>query len=327
MTVRQDLMWLVVGHRTTAAIATAVELGIIDALGGGARTPGDVAAAVGTDPDATHRLLRALSAIGVLAASDGVYALTEMGSLLRTDAPGSLAPQALLQADPAIWAAWGHLRHSIRTGDNAFSSLHGKDVWEHRVEHPDRGRNFDALMTSLTSVVAGAVAATYPFRSGAHVVDVGGGQGALLAAVLRAHPTLTGTVFDQAHVVGSAPPDLADRWTSVGGSFFESVPSGDHLMLKSVIHDWPDEESVAILRTCAAALRPGGSVLLVEIVLDRPGYERDAAFSDLNMLVGPGGRERTEAEYAALFAAAGLRLARVLDTGVLHAVVEAVAAG
>jgi 2-polyprenyl-3-methyl-5-hydroxy-6-metoxy-1,4-benzoquinol methylase len=327
MTVRQDLMWLVVGHRTTAAIATAVELGIIDALGGGARTPGDVAAAVGTDPDATHRLLRALSAIGVLAASDGVYALTEMGSLLRTDAPGSLAPQALLQADPAIWAAWGHLRHSISTGDNAFSSLHGKDVWEHRVEHPDRGRNFDALMTSLTSVVAGAVASTYPFRSGAHVVDVGGGQGALLAAVLRAHPTLTGTVFDQAHVVGSAPPDLADRWTSVGGSFFESVPSGDHLLLKSVIHDWPDEESVAILRTCAAALRPGGSVLLVEIVLDRPGYEREAAFSDLNMLVGPGGRERTEAEYAALFAAAGLRLARVLDTGVLHAVVEAVAAG
>lgn len=318
-------MWLVVGHRTTAAISTAVQLGIVDALGGGARTPGEVASAVGTDPDATHRLLRALSAIGVLAASDAAYELTEMGSLLRTDAPGSLAPQALLQADPAIWAAWGHLAHSIRTGENAFSSLHGMDVWEHRVEHPEQSRNFDALMTSLTSVVAGAVASTYPFRSGAHVVDVGGGQGALLSAVLAAHPTLTGTVFDQAHVVGPAPPDLAHRWTSVGGSFFESVPSGDYLVLKSVIHDWPDDESVAILRTCAAALRPGGAVLLVEIVLDRPGYEREAAFSDLNMLVAPGGRERTEAEYAALFAAAGLRLTRVLDTGVLHAVVEAVA--
>lgn len=320
-------MWLVLGHRTTAAISVAVELGIIDALAGGLRTPGEVAAAAGTDPDATHRLLRALATIGVLAGSDDSYSVTEMGSWLRTDAPGSLAPQALLQADPAIWAAWGHLAHSIRTGENAFSALHGMDVWEHRARHAEQSRNFDTLMTSLTSTVAGAVATSYPFPAGAHVVDVGGGQGALLGAVLRAHPSLTGTVFDQPHVVASsAPPDLADRWSSVGGSFFESVPSGDLLLLKSVIHDWADDESVAILRACAAALRPGGSVLLVEIVLDRPGYEREAAFSDLNMLVAPGGRERTEAEYAELLAAAGLRLTRVLDTGVLNAVVEAVSA-
>jgi 2-polyprenyl-3-methyl-5-hydroxy-6-metoxy-1,4-benzoquinol methylase len=328
MTARQDLMWLVVGHRTTAAITTAVELGIIDALGGGARTPGDVAAAVGTDPDATGRLLRFLSTIGVVDEVDHEYALSELGAPLASHAPASLAPQALLQADPAIWAAWGNLAHSIRTGENAFSALHGMDVWEHRAAHPERSRSFDELMTSLTSVVAAAVAATYDFRPGTHVLDVGGGQGALMAAVLRAHPTVTGTVFDQPHVVAeSAPDDVADRWSAVGGSFFEPVPEADYVLMKSIIHDWPDEESVAILRRCAAALRPGGAVLLVEIVLDRPGHERVAAYSDLNMLVGPGGRERTEAEYASLFAQSGLRLTRVLDTGTPHAIVEAVAAG
>jgi 2-polyprenyl-3-methyl-5-hydroxy-6-metoxy-1,4-benzoquinol methylase len=326
MASRQDLTWLVVGHRTTAAIATAVELGIIDALAGGARTPADVAASVGTHPDATGRLLRFLSTIGVVDEADGAYSLSELGAPLATDAPASLAPQALLQADPAIWAAWGNLAHSIRTGENAFSALHGMNVWEHRVAHPERSRSFDELMTSLTSVIAAAVAATYDFRPGTHAVDVGGGQGALLAAVLRAHPSLTGTVFDQPHVVAtSAPEDLSERWSAVGGSFFESVPPADYVLMKSIIHDWPDEESVAILRQCAAALRPGGAVVLVEMVLDRPGHESVAAYSDLNMLVGPGGRERTEAEYAELFAAAGLRLTRVLDTDTPHSLVEAVA--
>ena len=316
-----------VGHRTTAAIAAAVELGIVDALAEGARPPAEVAASVGTDPDSTHRLLRALATIGIVEETDGAYSLSELGDPLRTDAPASLAPQALLQADPAIWAAWGHLAHSIRTGENAFSAVHGFDVWAHRAAHPERSRSFDTLMTSLTAEVADAVATGYPFHPGSHVVDVGGGQGSLLAAVLRRHSSLTGTVFDQPHVVASKAPDgLEDRWSTVGGSFFESVPRADCFLLKSVLHDWPDEECVAILRQCAASLRPGGVVLLVEIVLDRPGHERDAAFSDLNMLVGPGGRERTQAEYADLFAAAGLRLTRVVDTGARHAVVEAVAA-
>ena len=323
---RQDLTWLVVGHRTTAAIAAAVELGIIDALADGARTPADVAASVGTHADSTGRLLRFLSTIGVVDEADGAYALSELGAPLASDAPASLAPQALLHSDPAIWAAWGNLAHSIRTGENAFSALHGMDVWEHRAGQPERSRSFDELMTSLTSVIAAAVAATYDFRPGTHVIDVGGGQGALIAAVLRAHPSLTGTVFDQPHVVAGSPPaDLSGRWSAEGGSFFESVPPADYVLMKSVIHDWPDEESVAILRQCAAALRPGGAVLLVEIVMDRPGHERVAAYSDLNMLVGPGGRERTQAEYAALFAAAGLRLTRVLDTGTAHSVLEAVA--
>ena len=147
--------------------------------------------------------------------------------------------------------------------------------------------------------MAGAVAASYDFSALAHVVDVGGGRGTLLAAILRAYPHLTGTVFDQEHAVADVPPPgLESRWSAASGSFFESVPSADGLLLKSILHDWPDEESVAILGRCREALRPGGVVLLVEIVLGRPGHEREAAFSDLNMLVGPGGRERSEEEYA-----------------------------
>ena len=324
MATREDIRWLLVGHRAAAALAAAVELGIVDALAGGALSPDDVASKVRTDPDATNRLLRALATLGVVVESGGTYALTDLGEPLRSDAPASLAPQALLHADPAVWAAWGHLAHSIRTGENAFSALHGVDVWAHRAAHPDRSRSFDDLMASHTSVIAAGVAA-YDFRPGTHVVDVGGGHGVLLAAVLRAHEDLTGTVFDQPHVVAtSAPADLEDRWSTVGGSFFESVPEGDYLMLKSIIHDWPDDESVTILRRCREALRPDGAVLLVELVLDRPGYEREAAFSDLNMLVAPGGRERTEAEYTALFERAGLRLSRIVDSTTRYAIIEAV---
>ena len=326
MSSQQDLLGLVLGHRVAAAIATAVELGIVDAIAGQARTPDEVAAAVGTDPDATHRLLRVLATLGLVDEADGAYRLSEAGDPLRTDAPGSLAPQALLQADPAIWAAWGHLGHSIRTGETAFSALHGIDVWTHRAANPERSRSFDALMTANTLQVADRVATAYGFRPGTHVVDVGGGQGSLLAAVLRQHPTLTGTVFDQPHVVATtAPDDLAGRWSAVGGSFFESVPPADYYLVKSILHDWHDEECVAILTRCRESLRPGGAVLLVELVLDRPGHEREAAIMDLNMLVGPGGRERTEAEYAALFAAAGLHLTRVVDTGVHQLVLEGVA--
>ena len=144
-------------------------------------------------------------------------------------------------------------------------------------------------MTSLSETVADAVAASYDFSRLAHVVDVGGGHGALLAAVLRAHPRLTGTVFDQDHAVAQEPPaGLESRWSAASGSFFESVPPADGYLLKSILHDWPDDECVAILRRCREALRPGGVVLVVEMVLGRPGHEREAAFSDLNMLVRTG---------------------------------------
>jgi hypothetical protein len=323
---RAQLMPLLLGHRPAAAIAAAAELGLVDLLGSGPRTAADLAAAAGTDPDATYRLLRALAAFDVLDEGDTrTFALTDLGDLLRSDAPGSLAPQAQLQADPAIWAAWGNLAHSVRTGENAFAAAHGMDVWAHRRLHAERSATFDAMMAANSAAVVGAVTAAYDFAEGAHVVDVGGGRGHLLEAALRRQESLTGTVFDQPHVVpDQAPAGLEGRWSSQGGSFFEDVPPADAYLLKWILHDWPDGECVRILSRCRDSLRPGGVVVVVELLLGRPGYEREAALSDLNMLVAPGGRERSEAEYAALFERAGLRLARVVDTGTLYAILEAV---
>jgi hypothetical protein len=326
MNTREQLSQLIIGHRAAAAIAAAVATGAIAALADGARSSEDVASTIGTDPDTTRRLLHVLATVGVLDERGDTFELTELGLPLRSDAPASLAPQAMVQADPEVWAAWGNLVHSVRTGETAFTALHGKDVWAHRAEHPDRSASFDALMTSLSSLVVEAVASSYDFSGRSHVVDVGGGQGSLLAAVLRQRPELSGTLFDQPHVVATdAPPDLEGRWSAVGGSFFDEVPPADCYVMKWILHDWSDDECVTILRRCRESLRPDGVVLVVELLLDRPGHERFTALMDLQMLVVAGGRERTEAEFAALFARAGLRLTRVVDTTTPFSVMEAVA--
>ena len=319
------LQAMVTGFRVSAALSVAAELGLSDELAGGPRTVGDLAAAVKVDEDSLGRLLRALVAVGVYAEKEGLVENTPLGEGLRSDRPDSLRPLARTLQDPALWAAWGHLGHSIRTGENAFRDLHGEDVWTHRQGDPKQNAIFNDNMAALSWSVAGAVADAYDF-SGLHsVVDVGGGQGALLEAVLTRHENLIGTVFDLPHVVAKEPKSsaLESRWSAVAGSFFASLPAADAYLLKSILHDWPDDRCVEILRTCAAARNPDGVVLVVELVLDRPGYEVVAAFSDLNMLVLPGGRERTEAEYAALFDAAGLHLTRVVDTPTRMAILEA----
>ena len=330
MSDRDDLHWLVVGHRVSAVISAAVTLGLVDRLAAGPRTSAEVAAEAGTDPDATQRLLHALATLEVLSEEDGRFAVTDFGQPLVSSAPGSVAPQARVHADPKIWAAWGNLAHTVRTGETSFKALHGVDPWTHRAAHPEHNHNFNELMTSLSSVLVDAVVSAYDFSArfpdGAHVVDVGGGQGSLVAAVLRTNPHLTGGVLDQPHVVADGPPDLADRWTTTPGSFFEAVPPADCYLLKWILHDWSDDECVEILSRCRESLAPGGVVLVVELVLDRPGHERQAAFMDINMMVGLGGRERTEAEFAALFERAGLRLVRTLDTGTPQSILEAVVA-
>jgi hypothetical protein len=273
-----------------------------------------------------HRLLRALATVGVYDEPEpGRWANTELGEGLRSDVPGTLRPLARTLSSPALWAAYAHLGHSVRTGENAFEARHGVDVWTHRRAHPDENAVFNDNMTALTSVVAEEVATAYDFTPMSSVVDVGGGQGILLEAVLARYPQLSGTVFDVAHVVPGSPrsAELAPRWSAETGSFFEEVPAADAYLLKSILHDWPDDRCVDILRVCRAGLNPGGAVLLVEILLGRPGHEEFAAFSDLNMLVLPGGRERTAEEYAALFEAAGLRLTRVIDTASRMSIVEA----
>ena len=321
---------IITGFQRSAAVTVAAELGLSDLLASGPRTVSDLAVETSTHEQTLGRLLHALSTIGVYdERPDGTYANTDLGEGLRSDVPGTLRPLARTVHTPAHWAAWGHLDHSVRTGETAFEALHGVDVWTHRERNPTENAIFNDNMASLTSMVARSVADAYDFSGLADVVDVGGGQGALLAAVLERHAHLTGTVFDLPQAVATQPPSpaLAPRWSAISGSFFEEVPPADAYLLKSVLHDWPDDRCVDILRTLRRSVHDDGVVLLVEMVLGRPGHEQTAAFSDLNMLVMPGGRERSEEEYAALYAAAGLALTRVIDTDSRMSVIEGRAAG
>jgi hypothetical protein len=263
-------------------------------------------------------LLRALVACGLYRIeADGRYANTELGDALRSDAPESPAGWAAFVGRPYYWQAWSSLLHSVRTGENAFRKVHGEGVWAYRQSHPAEQAAFDRAMTAIAQGVATAVAEGYDFGRYGTVVDVGGGRGALLSAVLTRHPGVRGILVDQPAVVAAAefPAQLAQRCETVGGDFFVDVPAGgDVYLLKAVIHDWPDDESVQILSNVRKVVPDGGVVMLVEQLLDEGPDPARTAFSDLNMLVAPGGRERTRQEYAALFARAGFVLDEVLPT-------------
>jgi hypothetical protein len=314
---------MVNGYQVSHALSVAAGLGLSDLLADGPRTAAELATATGTHEPTLRRLLRALSTVGVYERQDDGFALTELGAVLRSDVPGSIAGWAGLIARPYYVQAWTGLADSVRTGENAFSQQNGTSVWSYRSTHPEELAIFDRAMTSLSSAVATAVAEAYDFGGFGTVVDVGGGHGGLLAAILARHPSVRGVLFDRPDVAAAAP--VGERCTVVGGDFFTGVPEGgDAYLLKAVIHDWPDEESIKILSSCRRAMAPTATLLLVEQVVDLAPDPVRTAFSDLNMLVLPGGRERELAEYGALLAAAGFTLGRVVPTGTDVFVVEAV---
>ena len=259
---RDELRSMVVGYRISSALSVAADLGLADHLAAGPRTAADLAAAVSADPDSLHRLMRALSTVGVCAEQeDGSFVLTTLGEGLRSDVTASMRPLARTLRDPALWSAWGHLGHSVHTGENAFEALHGIDVWTHRQHHPEHNAIFNDNMASLSGLVADAVTTAYDFSGRSTVVDVGGGHGVLLEAVLDRHHYLTGVVFDQAPALRRSPTagaseSVASRWAAVSGSFFDAVPAADVYLLKSILHDWPDDRCVDILRSCRRPL-PG----------------------------------------------------------------------
>jgi len=320
---------LVEGFQVSQALHVAATLGIADLLASSGRTSDELAAATDTHPPTLYRLLRALASVDVLREREGRrFELTPLGERLRSDAPDSVRGWAAFIGRPYFWQAWSALEHSVRTGENAFQHVHGTDVWSYRATRPDESAIFDRAMTSLSRRSNAALLAAYDFGRFRTVVDVGGGNGALLAAVLAANPKLEGTLFDLPHVVAGAPALLeqagvADRCRVVAGSFFESVPQGaDAYILRAVIHDWDDDESIRILKVVRRAIPVGGALLLVERAVAPPNEGRDAKFSDLNMLVGPGGRERTRWEYAALLEASKFRLTGVVSAGV-YSVIDA----
>ncbi len=323
-------MPLVDGFRVTQTIYACVELGIPDLLGDGERSADDLAEASDADPSALYRLLRALASLGVLHEADGRrFSLTDVGTPLRSDVPGSIHGWVRLMGRDHIWQSWGNLVRAVRAGENAFRMVHGVDVWEWRARHPEESAIFDQAMRAQTGAANASILAAYDFGRFGKIVDVAGGNGTLLAALLAAHPRARGVLFDQEHVVSGAEPLLReagvlDRCEIVAGSFFEWVPEGgDAYVLKWIIHDWEDPESIAILRTCRAALGPDAVLLLIERDLGPPNENPVAKLADVNMFVMPGGRERTLDEYAALFDAAGLRLVGASPTTTGYLVIEA----
>ncbi len=328
-----ELLRMVDGFRVTQTVYAAVELGIPDLLADGDRTADELAAASQADPATLYRLLRGLASLGILhEADDRRFSLMELGQPLRADAPGSLRGWVRLQGRDYLWRSWGNLANAVREGENSFRALHGTDIWEWRAAHPEESAIFDDAMRSTTLAANSAILAAYDFGRFGTVVDVAGGNGTLLAALLSAHLDMRGILFDQDHVVSGAGPVLQaagvrDRCEVVGGSFFSSVPEGgDAYVLKWIIHDWEDAESVAILRTCRDAMSADAVVLLIERDLGPPNENPAAKLADLNMFVMPGGRERTLDEYGALFAKAGLAYTDAHPTSTGHVVIEAVPA-
>jgi len=328
---RRALFRLVSGYQLSQALHVAARLGVADRLAGGPRSSDDVAAETGTHPDTLYRLLRALAAVGVLHELDGRrFELTELGEGLRSDVAGSVHGWAMMIGRPMHWNTWSSLAESVRTGENAFRLVHGTDVWSYRAERPDEQAIFDDAMTAMTGLIDAAVLDVYDFTRFREVVDVAGGRGALLAAILAKHETVKGVLFDQPDVVANADAVRArfgERCRIVGGNFFERVPEGaDAYLLKSILHDWEDAECVAILRVIREAMPAHALVLVLERDLGGANENPGAKLSDLNMLVNPGGRERSEDEYAALFAAAGLRYEGATPTAAGVSVFEAAAA-
>jgi hypothetical protein len=310
---------------------TAARLGVFDALAAGPQTAEQLAAAVGAHGPSLRRLLRALTTVDVLREdAAGAFANADLGELLRADHPQSLGAQAIMYGEPFFWGTWGDLYETVRTGAPAFERVNGAALFDYLGRRPAEAALFEAGMTSVSKLRLPAILGAYDFSGFTQIVDVGGGRGALLRALLEHYPRLSGILYDQPAVIANAAElqsaSAAGRCQLVGGNFFQSVPAGgDGYILKQVLHDWNDAEVVQILRHCRQAMAASGKLLVIETVL-KPSNEPDyGKWADLNMLVMLSGRERTAEEFRALYAAAGFELTAVITAGGL-AVVEGIPA-
>ena len=331
------LFQMVTGHYLSRAIYVAAKLGIADLLNNGPQSSEDLAKATATHAPSLNRLMRMLSSAGIFAEEEnGSFSLTPIGAWLRSGITGSRRSVALLFAGNMMHNSWTELLYSVQTGKVAFDQAAGMDPFQYMKEHPEEAAIFNEAMTASSTQAAAAVVAAYDFSSFAKLADLGGGHGMLLATILKAHPKLRGVLFELPHVAEGAKKKIAeaglsDRCEIVGGDFFENVPAGaDAYMMKSVIHDWDDARSVAILKNCLRVIPPHGKLLLVEGVLparvNQSPMTQILAGSDINMMLNVGGRERTDAEFRALLDAAGFQLTRIVATEALPSVIEGVPA-
>ena len=315
------------------ALYVAAELGVADHLADGPLPADELARATGAHAPSLYRLLRALASAGVFTeGADHRFGLTPLGAALRSDAPGAGRSSIRTFGGPMMWASFGEFLHAVRTGETGTERALGRPIFEYLSGRPAEAALFGETMLGYHGAEPPAVAAAYDFAGVQTLVDVGGGIGTLLATVVQAHPGMRGVLLEMPHVAAQARPRLAaaglgDRCTVVEGDFFAAVPpGGDAYVLSHVIHDWDEARCQAILTNCRRAMGGRGRLLLVEAVLPPGDAPHPGKMLDLVMLTLTGGRERSEAEYATLLAAAGFTLTRVVPTASQASVVEAVPA-
>lgn len=328
----EALLQMTTGHWISQAIYAAAKLGIADLVKDGPKLCEELAQATEVHPHRLYRLLRALASVGVFREEeDGRFGLTPLAEYLQTGVPGSLRALVIMRSE-LQYQAWGEVLHSLKTGETAFNRVFGQELFPYLTQHPRAAAVFEEAMTTYTTQVAATVVAAYDFSQFGTLVDVGGGYGTLLTAILQAHPAPRGVLFDLPHVVQAAQQRLAaagltERCAIQAGDFFEAVPSGgDAYLVKWIIHDWDDERSIVLLKNCHRAMTRHSKLLVVEAVIPPGNTSFFHKWMDLTMLVMLGGRERTEAEYHALFEAAGFKLTQITPTTSEMSVLEGVRA-
>lgn len=312
-------------------IHAAAVLGLADLLQDGPLTTAELAQRVEVDEEALYRVLRLLAGHGIFEeTAPRTFGNSGLTHYLRSNVPGSLRAVFIFRGSSFFYSPFQEILYSVRTGLSARDKVHGMDSWEFLRRNPEEARIFDEAMTAMSGFVGAAVASAYDFGAWGSLMDVGGGNGILLATILRAHPDLRGVLADQGHVIerarerGFLGGELATRASYEECNFFESIPSGCRAyLIKSVIHDWDDEQARAILKNCRKAVPSDGVLLLVEYCLGDEGKPSFADSVDVVMLVLTGGKERTEEEFRELLTSSGFRLNRVLPTPAGISIIEA----
>ncbi|MBG1265086.1 methyltransferase [Nostoc sp. WHI] len=330
MTPSQKLLEIISGNWVSQSVYAAAKLGIADLLKDGPQHIDRLAQAVEADVQSLYRLMRALASVGVFTeVEDKHFWLTSIGECLQTENPNSLRALAILWGEEQ-YQAWVDIVYSVKTGKCAYEHQNGVSFFNYLEQNAESARTFDEAMTSYSQQTHVSVADAYDFSRFNKIVDVGGGHGTLISSILEAYPNLRGVLFDSPHAIEGAQKHIQAAGLSkscevVAGDFFKSVPSGgDVYVLSSIIHDWDDDSSIAILKNCHDAMVENGKLLLVETVIS-PGNEPFfGKLLDLHMLIMHGGHDRTEAEYRSLLADSGFKMTKIITTQSLRSVVEAV---
>lgn len=312
------ILQIIAGHWLACSVYTAAKLNLADLLANGQQSVEALAAASSSHAPSLYRLLRALAAEGIFEeTSKGVFSITPAATALQEDAPGNVKAFVLALLGEH-YHGWGELLYSVQTGGIAFDHHFGTDIWSWYRSHPAEGLNFMKAMTAMTQYVDKAIIAAYDFSGFNTIVDVGGGNGALLMAILKATPAATGIVYDAPYVIEKtaeaiAANGLTNRCGVKGGDFFKSVPPGaDAYIMKYILHDWYEEDAIRLLRNCSEVMKPGDKLLAFDAVIPEGNGPHPGKLFDITMLVATGGRERTAQEFQYLFEQAGLQFNRVI---------------